>query len=200
MGRKSVGKERKQLTKKVHKWLADLLVELQDQDIQSLTIDDIAKLAGKSKSTIYEYFERKEDILLAVCQTRTTFLSKHILERLPITNDPRITYHFLMEEFSNGISDISISFLQKIKLHYPSAWTVIDTFINLFIQLLRDLYQKGIEGGYFNSISIELMTHIDKFFVTEVVTNQSLFSNSEYSLSSLVRDYLKLRLDGLGIK
>ncbi len=105
-----------------------------------------------------------------------------------------------MEEFSNGISDISISFLQNIKLHYPTAWAVVDTFTNLFIQLLRDLYQKGIEGGYFNAVSIDLMTHIDKFFVTEVVTNQSLFSNSEYSLSSLVRDYLKLRLDGLDIK
>lgn len=197
MGRKSLSKERKQLTKKVSQWLAELLVQLQDEDIQNLTIDDIAKLAGKSKSTIYEYFVSKEEILLAACQTRIDLLSKHIFDSLPESDDPQIAYHYLMEEFSNGISDISISFLQEVKQYYPGVWEVIDDFTNLFIDLLQGLYKKGIEGGYFNPISIELMTNIDKYFVTEVVTNRSMFSDSKYTLSDVVRDYLKLRLGGL---
>ena len=200
MGRKSLGKKRKQLTMKVRNWLADLLVQLQDQDIQNLTIDDIARLAGKSKSTIYEYFVSKEEILLAACQTRITCLSKQVFDELPDSDDPRITYHFLMEEFASGISDISISFLQEIKQYYPDVWELVDRFTNLFIELLQGLYQKGIEGGFFNPISIELMTNIDKYFVTEVVTNQSLFCNGNYSLSDVVRDYLNLRLGGLEIR
>ena len=200
MGRKSLHKSRKKLTGKVNNWLADLFITLQNEDLQNLTIDDIAKLAGKSKSTIYEYFESKEEILLAACQTRILFLTTNILEGMPEDDDPTISYHYLMEEFAKGIGDVSIAFLQNIKLYYPTSWAAVDEFTDHFSQLLKSLYQKGIEGGYFNSISIDLMVHFDKYFVTAVITDQSLFSEEGYSLSDIVQDYLKLRLRGLSKK
>ena len=61
MGRKSLNKNRKPITKKVKQWLEKLLLELQDKDLEKVTIDDLALLADKSKSTIYIYFDPRNE-------------------------------------------------------------------------------------------------------------------------------------------
>jgi AcrR family transcriptional regulator len=197
MGRKSLSRKRKNITKKVNAWLSDLLVQLQHEDLEQLTMDDMARLAGKSKSTIYEYFESKEDILLAACQTRTRQLSESILKISQQNLDTVQLYEQLVEVFAAGTVGISISFLQSIKKHYPTAWSAIDELTDDFVALLKTQYEKGISEGIFNPISVELLGHIDKFFVIQVVTSPSIFSDDQYTMSNLIRDYLNLRLTGL---
>ena len=197
MGRRSLEKKRKTPTKKVNAWLAELLIKLQKEQLEHLTIDDIARLANKSKSTIYDYFESKEDILIAACQTRINVLSTLFEKQEKLQGSPVEIYKYLVESFIEGISDISISFLHQIKAHFPAAWKTINEFTDAFVELLKALYIQGIKEGFYHSISVDLLAHLDKHFVTEIVTNPSIFSNKEYTLSHLVKDYLKLRLTGL---
>lgn len=197
MGRKSLSKKRKKLTSKTTRWLSVLLVALQHENLEELTMDDLARFAGKSKSTVYEYFESKEEILKAACHTRTKVLSESI-SRLKLQNlDTVALYGQLIEIFAEGTSGISLSFLQNIKEHYPKAWSVIDDFTESFVELLKDQYKKGIIEGIYNPVSVELLGNIDKLFVIQVVTNPSIFSDDKYSIGNLVRDYLNLRLMGL---
>lgn len=200
MGRKSLEKKRKSPTKKVNAWLAELLLKLQGENLEHLTIDDIAKLANKSKSTIYDYFESKEDILIAACKTRIDILSTLIDKKEDYQGNPVEVYEYLVEGFTEGIADISISFLHQIKAYYPTAWRTINELTNTFVELLKTLYMQGIQEGFYHPISIDLLAHLDKYFVTEIVTNPSIFSNKKYTLSHLVKDYLKLRLTGLKVK
>lgn len=197
MGRKSLARKRKAITPRTNEWLSKLLLGLQHEDLEALTIDDIAGIAGKSKSTIYEYFESKEDILLAACHTRTIALT----QALGKIGEQELTtvalYAQLIDIFAQGTADISIGFLQSIRQHYPSAWSVIDAFTNDFVELLKTHYQQGIDKGEYNSVSVDLLTSIDKLFITQVVTNPAVFSDKKYSLSQLVREYLNLRLTGL---
>lgn len=197
MGRKSLAKTRKAITPRTNKWLGVLLQNLQEEDIESLTIDDIASIAGKSKSTIYEYFESKEDILLAACQTRTVQLSSAIQQTSKQQLPPLELYPQLMDIFAQGTANISLGFLQSIKQHYPTAWSVINDFINDFVELLQVHYQRGIDEGLYNPVSVELLAHLDKLFVEQVVTNPGIFSDEKYTLSNLIKDYLNLRLTGL---
>lgn len=197
MGRKSLSRKRKNITKKVNVWLSELLIQLQHEDLEKLTMDDMARLAGKSKSTIYEYFESKEDILLAACQTRTKALSESILNISQQKLDTVKLYEHLVEIFAVGTVGISLSFLQNVKQYYPKAWSVIDKFTDDFVALLKVHYEKGISEGIFNPISVELLGHIDKFFVIQVVTSPAIFSDDQYTMSNLIRDYLNLRLNGL---
>lgn len=197
MGRKSLSKKRKNITTKANKWLSELLVGLQYENLEELTMDDIARIAGKSKSTIYEYFESKEEILQAACQTRTIALTESISNIGSQKLDTVNLYGQLIELFAEGTAGISLSFLQNIKQHYPKAWSVIDEFTNSFVELLKGHYKQGITEGIYNSVSIELLGNIDKLFVIQVVTKPSIFSDEKYTISNLVRDYLNLRLFGL---
>ena len=71
MERKSIDKSRKNINNKVNKWLAILLLNLQNKDIEELTMNDFPILAKKSKSTIYSYFQSKKEILLAACKNKS---------------------------------------------------------------------------------------------------------------------------------
>lgn len=197
MGRKSVARKRKAVTERTNKWLGELLENLQHEHLETLTINDIADIAGKSKSTIYEYFESKEDILLAACQTRTVQLSSAIQQTSNQQLPTLELYPKLMDIFAQGTANISIAFLQSVKEHYPSAWSVIDDFINDYVALLQIHYQQGIDEGLYNPVSVELLAHLDKLFVVQVVTNPNIFSDEKYTLSNLIKDYLNLRLTGL---
>jgi len=197
MGRKSLSRKRKPISNKVNRWLSELLVQLQYEDLEQLTMDDVARIAGKSKSTIYEYFESKEEILQAACLTRTNVITESISKLNQQQQDTVQRYAHLIEIFAEGTTGISIAFLQSIKQHYPKAWAVIDAFTDHFVDLLKDHYQKGIAEGIYNDVSIELLGNIDKLFVVQVVTNPKIFSDEKYTISNLVRDYLNLRLTGL---
>ena len=197
MGRKSLNKKRKPINKKVDIWLGELLLNIQNKDLEKLTIDDLAKLAEKSKSTIYEYFESKEEILLAACKTRITTLSETISNTLQQKIDVIKLYERLVEIFAEGTSGISISFLQGIKQSYPNVWSIIENFTDNFVEILKEQYKLGIKKGIFNPISVDLMSHLDKIFVMQVVTNPTLFNDKEYTISKLISDYLNLRLKGL---
>ena len=197
MGRKSLSKIRKNITSKTNRWLSELLIGLQYVNLEELTMDDIARIAGKSKSTIYEYFESKEEILQAACQTRTKALSESIQNLGDQDLETVKLYEQLIEIFAAGTAGISLSFLQNIKQHYPQTWSVINEFTNSFVELLKAQYEKGMQEGIYNSVSIELLASIDKLFIIQVVTNPSIFSDEKYTVSKLVRDYLNLRLIGL---
>jgi len=197
MGRKSIDRSRKNTTNKVNKWLEILLLNLQNKDIEKLTMDDFAILAKKSKSTIYSYFQSKEEILLAACKTKVDALSNSVFNIIEQDLETLELYELLVKTFAEGTSSISISFLQSIKKSYPTSWSVIEVFTDNYINLLREQYKKGIEKGIFNTISIDLLSQLDKIFVLQVVTNPSIFNDKEYSVSELITQYLNLRLTGL---
>jgi AcrR family transcriptional regulator len=197
MGRKSIDKSRKNINNKVNKWLEILLLNLQNKDIDELTMDDFAVLAKKSKSTIYSYFQSKEEILLAACKTKVDALSSSIFNIIEQDLETLELYELLVKTFAEGTSSISISFLQNVKKSYPTSWSIIEVFTDNYINLLREQYKTGIEKGIFNSISIDLMSQLDKIFVLQVVTNPAIFNDKEYSISELITQYLNLRITGL---
>ncbi len=197
MGRKPESKERKKISAKVNKWLMQLLIDLQYENLEQLTTDDIARIAGKSKSTIYQYFKSKEEVLTAACQIRITVLMNALVQ----LNEQNLSgverYTQLIEIFAEGTTGISIQFLQSIKQGYPSTWKVIDTFTNQYVALLEQHYEQGIKEGIYNPVSVELLSNLDKLFVIQVVTNPTIFTDDKYTVSNLIRDYLSLRLTGL---
>ena len=106
----------------------------------------------------------------------------------------------LIEEFATRLSDISISFFHDVQLHYPIAWTAINDVSEVFITILEELYQQGMDQHLFRPMSIELLKELDRYFVTHMISNQKIFKDPNYTLKVLVEEYLALRLNGLEIK
>lgn len=194
MGRKPIYKYRKTLTAKMEMWLIDLLPQIQKEDLSSLTIDRIAAITNKSKSTIYEYFSSKDDIIILSISKRI-----ELLDKLPDINKdkPLLDIYFeVINWLIKNLQDISFIFLTQIKTHFPSCWEIIDQFMFKLLSFLKEIYTKGINKNLFTNIPIDLLLALDKFFISEYIAN----SRKETTLDKLIQAYVNLRLNGLLIK
>ena len=196
MGRKSIDKNRKGPQTKTDRWLAGLIPQLREQNLATMTMNDLAKLLGKSKSTLYEYFESKEEILARAIALRIERIAAYRALLDESRPEPEV-YQAVLEFLCEQISDISIQLLEQVQVHFPDIWGHIDQFLQLIIDDLGALYERGIERGVFRPTSIRLLTRLDQFFVTQVITDSTFKEEQGVSLDQLVRYYLELRFSGI---
>jgi len=197
MGRKSTTKSRKAKTKKVEKWTKAILPKLKHTDLGELTMDDLAILMKKSKSTIYEYFKTKEEVFEYITQIRIDYLYDYKSEITSEIIQLDYQYEVLTTILSKGAQDISAFYLKQLQLHYPTAWKIIDDFLLDLLEDLKRFYKNGIESKLFKPISIDLMIKLDQYFILQLITDDTFFSNSKETLETIIKDYMLLKFEGL---
>ncbi|MFL1895233.1 TetR/AcrR family transcriptional regulator [Aquimarina sp. 2-A2] len=197
MGRKSLIKERKALTPKAETWVRSLFPLLQDRALEKITLDELASMMGKSKSTLYTYFETKNEIIEATVYFILNDIETAILKDFPDTEDMELAYRFMLLTISKSLSGLSIRFLDEIKEHYSNVWEMITKFIDRMLITFKNIYKKGMDSGQFNRFNIDLMMAMDMHFVVEILTDTTRFKNAKLSVNDLVHQYLELRIKAL---
>ena len=197
MGRKSIDRERKPLTEKAKKWVRELTPLLQDKELNKLTLDELAVLAGKSKSTIYTYFSTKEEIYLNITLLVLNDLGDAISEDAINGDNMELALSEMLMFISKGIEGISIGYLEQLQKHFPEIWSVIEHFTSQVLEHLAQIYQKGMDQGTFKKFNVSLLTALDNHFVMSIMTDASRFSEQGLSLNDVVKEYLELRLSAL---
>lgn len=195
MGRKALEKDRKPLSPKAQLWVRELFPKLQNRSLEKLTLDEIATLINKSKSTIYTYFTTKEEIFDTTVIMILNDLEGAVLKEVPEDRRVKDLYAEVLIQISTGISGMSIQFVEEIKLYYPTVWQTIRSFIDRLIGSFRKLYERGMETGEFKSYNIELLMAMDYHFVLSIMTDSQQFK--DLSLNDLVTQYLDLRIRAL---
>lgn len=200
MGRISSKKKRKSNDEKKKIWMQILLPKVQHMPLQSLTMDDLAKLIGKSKSTVYEYFKTKEELFHLMAQTIIEALDV-VLEAINNKADEvKSQYLEVMQVLGSGLAGISLSFLKDLKSYYPLAWQEVDLFINKVLNLIATIYEKGMNNNTFKRFSIPLLKALDKNFVLLTISDSTIFESEEITIDEVIQQYLELRLNGVLMK
>lgn len=197
MGRKSIDKERKPLSKKATLWVEELFFILQDKKLNQLTLDEIAASINKSKSTIYTYFKTKEEIYETVILMVLSNLEDTIYEELPENVDIVDLYEELFFKICKGIDGMSIGFLNQIKRFYPNVWAKVYEFTNNVLNTLNLIYVEGMSLGRFNQFNTKLLIAMDEAFIMSIMTDVSRFKEDNLSLENIVNQYFKLRMKAL---
>lgn len=197
MGRKSIDKERKPLSKKATLWVEELFFILQDKKLNQLTLDEIAASINKSKSTIYTYFKTKEEIYETVILMVLSNLEDTIYEELPENVDIVDLYEELFFKICKGIDGMSIGFLNQIKRFYPNVWAKVYEFTNNVLNTLNLIYVEGMKLGRFNQFNTKLLIAMDEAFIMSIMTDVSRFKEDNLSLENIVNQYFKLRMKAL---
>ncbi len=200
MGRKSLDKKRKERNTKTQKWAEDLLPKLQSLSLKDITMDELAKLIGKSKSTVYEYFKTKGEILQYVAEIRVANLEQYRVFSNSNEPDFQHQYQQLIDLICKGAQGISSHFLHELQMHYPDAWSVIRQYLDHLLEDIRKIYQLGIQNKVFHPVSVELLINLDEHFATNMITNESFLKDHQIPLETLVKDYLFLKFNGLNMK
>ena len=197
MGRKSKERARKGPGSKTQQWAVDLLPLLQDRSLKELTMNDLAELIGVSKSTIYEYFATKDEILSYVVETKISELMQG-RQSVSISLQEDMGNPKPLIEFLQTIpKGISAHFLQELQTHFPSTWNQVENFLTRITLDLKLYYESGIAMGRFRSTSVELLVALDRYFISQLITDTEFQAQAGIRLEELVGEYIRLRFEGL---
>ncbi|MHA7060103.1 TetR/AcrR family transcriptional regulator [Aquimarina sp. M1] len=200
MGRKSISRERKEKTNKVEQWTQALLPKLTHKELGELTINDLAILMNKSKSTIYQYFITKEEIFEYITQVRIDQLKAYKNEISGELSRLNYQYDTLAKILVEGVKDISPFYLKQLQIHYPNAWNIVQEFLHGLLKDLKEFYIVGIQNKLFKPVSPELLIKLDEYFIMQLITDHSFFENTKQTLESAIREYLCIKFEGLIIE
>lgn len=130
--------------------------------IRSVTMDDIARMAGVSKKTIYQEFTDKNQLVYETFDSAIRN-DKKAMEQIPKFQDGVIDHLLgLTAYIRRRFSDFNPMILNEIQRYFPQCWQLFEEFknkhiVNEIIELLEKGKSEGVIRTEINSEIIALM-------------------------------------------
>jgi len=186
-------KQRIENDAKTDLWLENLLPLLQDRNLAKLNMDQIAKLIGKSKSTIYQYFSTKDEIFDRLVDIKLQQMQDTISGNHDNKSILELYEHFVIS-ICKGLDGITIQFIDQMKTVFPAVWVKVEDFMSQVLSFLETLYLKGMKEGIFKNYPLSILLGMDEFFMYQYITRPD---RPISDVDELVKHYMALRLEGL---
>ncbi|MCH7415376.1 TetR/AcrR family transcriptional regulator [Belliella sp. R4-6] len=118
--------------------------------IRSVTMDDIARLSGVSKKTVYQEFVDKNQLVYETFQSALE-QDECKMKALPKLNDGVIDHLVGLSSYvRKRFSQMNPFVMNELQRYYPQCWQIFEEFKQKHIhQEIIDVLVKGIEEGYF---------------------------------------------------
>ncbi len=152
--------------------------------VRTVTMEDLARMAGVSKKTIYQEFADKKDLvneafqkILEQDRSKLAFIVENedgVIEHLVKTSK-------MMRERLQNMNPMAIMEIQK---YFPESWKMFEDFkANVIMNDLVNVIEKGKQLGYFRAeIDSEILAKVRVNQITSAF-DPSNFTNPEYNLA-----------------
>jgi TetR/AcrR family transcriptional regulator, fatty acid metabolism regulator protein len=135
------------------------------KDFQNSTISDVAKQAGVSDATIYEYFASKEELLFSIprenIETSLNILDDHLHYIKGAGNKLRGIIYHMLSYYQDNPEFAAVS-LMILKTNRKFQETEIYNNLREYFKIIIITIEEGIESGEFKN-------NIDSHFVRSVI-------------------------------
>ena len=161
-------------------------------------MDDIAKLLGISKKTIYSSITNKKDLVLAVVNSFIEDEEKTITVIIKNSTNAVDEIISIAIHVEKTIKSMKPSLTYDLKKYHPKAWAQIDKDHFSFIEnrIVQNIKRGTQEGYYRENLEAEI---ISKLYVTlsRSVADDAIFDHNQYSLISLHENVTMYHLNGI---
>ena len=113
-------------------------------------MDELARLGGVSKKTLYKLFEDKENLALRALE-RFLNIQKAFAEKAEVESSNAIEAHKrAIQNLSGMMREFSVHVTWELQKFYPRLWEVVEKFQKEFVaESIRRNLQRGIEEGLY---------------------------------------------------
>lgn len=196
MGRKSIEKDRKTLSKKQQKWLAKTLPFFYKNGILGPTMNEIAEHLDLSKATIYNYYESKDDLvydsLWLKLKEMDTFKELLFDENLDYVE----RYYEGLKFCTKSFAGMTEEYLNDLRNHYPKCWDSVEFYKAKSVENLKLYYQIGIDKGVFRPFNVDVMACYDLAFF-DMMINPAFLIKNKIRIQTAFFEYFNMKFNGI---
>ncbi len=123
------------------------------------TVDDIARAAHKVKSTIYQYFESKEEIFQTIVEKESQILKEETKKAIKAQDNPKkklltyvITRMRVLKDLSNFYNALKDEYLE----HFVFIEKIRKKYLEDEINTIKNILRAGVDQGTFVINDLEL--------------------------------------------
>jgi len=176
------------------KILTTAMADFRQRGIRGVTMDDVATELGISKRTLYEIFDKKEDLLFETLKhyyvERTEWMQMKSLHCANVMEIILAVYRLKVEEFQqtnpNFYSDV---------VKYPQVLRFLNQENMANREKFQRFIERGISEGFFRSdVNYELATHLFDALGNYVMQNQLY---RQYTMEDIFKNLIFVTLRGM---
>lgn len=147
------------------KLILKVIGKIRDNQFASMNMEDMAKLMGISRATLYKYFANKEEIFEKFTDGLVEYFEGNQLNN--VTEQNLMPYFQLVFEQSTSLSLlVPDSFLQQLKEMYPEMYVCLHGTMEVRNQQVIRFYEYGMEKGIFRPLNPHLLVQQQQLFET----------------------------------
>jgi AcrR family transcriptional regulator len=151
--------------------------------IRSVSMDDIARRAGVSKKTIYQYYADKDDLVSTMVHQMLSQDIRDFQTIAQIAKDAIEEVVLGSEKIKTMIRSVNPVVVFDLQKYHPKAWSIYKNFKEqYFVGSLIRLMQRGIEEGYFRKdINVEVLAKM-RVEQVQMAFDPALFPFDKYNV------------------
>ena len=154
--------------------------------LKSITMDDIARKAGVSKKTIYQFFSDKNSIVFKSVHEHFSEHRMEIENVLDNSKDAIESIYRISKCMKVQVEAINPTVLYDLQRYFPKAHKRFLEFKNTFIKdRMVKILEDGIESGYFRKeINPEILI-IQRIEQVQLAFNNDIFPRDKFDFKEI---------------
>ena len=197
MGRKPIDKYRYKDPEIRKKHTVRFMVYFQNNGIENFSMSKMAADLKMSKTTIYNHFKTKEEIIEAAVDYKLDIIKEYqtVLENITLPYVER--YRKAMLFFCVQTFDVSGKLLLQIQDNYPQIFKKVEKFERKVFLNLKSYYEVGIDIEVFKNDLNPLLLALDdqQFFAT--LSNNKLLQENNIEVLTAFSHHFRMKFTGL---
>lgn len=166
--------------------------------IRSVTMDDVARQSSMSKKTIYQHFDKKDALVLAVTLDHFKREKAEFKEMEEVALDAVHELILVAQCLRKHVFKMNPSLLFDMQKYHRSSW---DAYLNFKQEIVRGHISRNIERGksqgYFRpEIDAEIMSLL-RVEQVQMVFNPSIFPTDKFDFRSVQLQMLDHFINGI---
>ena len=168
--------------------------------IRSVSMDDISNELGMSKKTLYQFFGKKEDLVMACVQHDLNMDHEMCQEIFKPEKNAIDELLELGQHYLGVLQSINPSAIYDLAKYYPKAWKLMVTEHRggYYRKVFTENLKKGISQKLFRTeIDVDAAT---RFYLhrTSTLINDELYPRKDFEMQSLYMESLRYHIRGIG--
>jgi len=166
--------------------------------IKSVSMDDLARMLGISKKTIYSFVENKSELVVEVIKDFICEEEEYVCKLTKTSKNAIDEITGIAVFVMKSLRKMKPAFVYDLEKYHVNAWSLInDGHLDNIEKTIKNNIKRGIEEGFYrNDLDENIQAKIYVGLV-RILIDEEQFPSAQYERAYLYKHLLKYHLNGI---